>query len=69
MSFFIVSSDKSSYADTAKDAAIAAGAMEYSWLHLSKEISKLGLGDELCVDSDVSVFRVSGTEIQFTGTF
>lgn len=67
MKFFIVSSEKSTYANTSHDAAIAAGAKVYSWLDLSRAISKLDLGDELCVDNDVSVFRVSGIEIEFKG--
>lgn len=63
--FFIVSSDMSSYARTTKEAALAAGASPFNWLHLATAIAQLDIGDELSVDHDISVFRISGQDIDY----
>jgi hypothetical protein len=63
--FFIVSSDMSTYAPTPKQAALAAGASPFDWLHLAVAIAQLDVGDELSVDSDVSVIRISGKDIDY----
>ena len=65
MSFFIVSSDMSSYADDATQAALAAGAPQWDCNRLRLAISRLSPGDELSVDSDISVIRLTGVDIDF----
>jgi hypothetical protein len=63
--FFIVSSDMSTYAQTTKEAALAAGAKAWDWNHLRTAIAQLDVGDELSVDRDVSVIRISGKDIDY----
>jgi hypothetical protein len=65
--FFIVSSEETCYRKTSSEAAIAAGAKPWNSASLTRAIGQLGLGDELSVDSDISVFRISGKDIDFKG--
>jgi len=65
--FFIVSSETSSYAATSEQAAHEAGAKPWNWKTLANAIHKLELGDELSVDHDISVFRISGKDIDYDG--
>jgi hypothetical protein len=67
MIYFIVSSEQTTYRDTALEAARAAGAKPWNWAALTRAVSQLELGDELSVDSDVSVFAISGKDIDFKG--
>lgn len=63
--FFIVSSESSTYAETTKQAALAAGVSPFDWLHLAVAIAQLDVGDELSVDDDISVFRITGKDLDY----
>lgn len=63
--FFIVSSEMSTYAPTSESAALLAGAAPWNWKTLANAIHALTLGDELSVDNDISVFRISGKDIDY----
>lgn len=65
--YFVVSSDKATYAEDSTKAALEAGAPEWDCAALATAIRHLDMGDELAVGSDVSVFRISGKEINFAG--
>jgi hypothetical protein len=63
--FFIVSSDMTTYRDDATQAAIAAGATLWGWNRLRQALSQLSPGDELSVDNDISVIRLTGKDTKF----
>lgn len=67
MPYFIVNSEMSRYEDHAPEAATAVDGPAWKRVHLANAIRQLEPGDELSVDSDISVFCITGKDIDYAG--
>lgn len=65
--YLIISSDRSQYAESSEEAAKLAGAKPWNWNPLARTAFALNPGDELNVDSDVSIIKLSDVEVDYKG--
>ena len=65
--YLIISSSTSHYAESSEQAAKDAGASQFNWAQLAKAAHALNPGDELNVDEDVSIIKLTNVEVDYKG--
>lgn len=65
MNYLVITATATIYADTATQAAIEAGFHPWNTAKILVAINALNPGDELSVNADVSIFRLSGVDKDF----
>lgn len=65
MNYLVITATETIYADTATQAAVHAGFEIWNRTKIVAAINALAVGDELSINDDVSIFRLSGVDKDF----